>query len=180
MNELTTVSQDDLVGVFKNDAVTTSLRVAEVFEKRHKHVLRSIENLVVDQPKNGLVEMLFSKSTYTDEKGERRPMYFLNRDGFSLLVMGFTGKKALEWKLKYIRAFNEMEKLLLEKQSDAWRQARIAGKLTRHSETDTIKNLWNMRRRKEVSMPICSISCIPGLQTRWQVSTNATFLTPNS
>lgn len=149
MNELTTFFQDNLVGVFKNDAVTTSLRVAEVFEKRHDNVLKAIENLVVgllknervNPLKNEGVEKLFSKSTYADKKGERRPVYFLNRDGFSLLVMGFTGEKALEWKLKYIHAFNEMEKLLLEKQSDAWREARVAGKLTRHSETDTIKKL---------------------------------------
>lgn len=150
MNELTTVSQDDLVGVFKNDAVTTSLRVAEVFEKRHKHVLKSVESLVVDllkneetpldvdRPKNG---PMFWLANYQDSYGRNQKLYRMNRDGFSLLVMGFTGKKALEWKLKYIRAFNEMEKLLLEKQSDAWRQARIAGKLTRHSETDTIKKL---------------------------------------
>jgi phage regulator Rha-like protein len=65
----------------------------------------------------------------------------MNRDGFSLLVMGFTGKKALEWKLKYIQAFNQMEKLLTEKQTDVWLETRIAGKLTRHSETDVIKEL---------------------------------------
>ena len=51
MNELTTF-QDNLVGVFKNDAVTTSLRVAEVFEKRHDNVLKAIESLVVDLLKN--------------------------------------------------------------------------------------------------------------------------------
>lgn len=154
MNELTTVFQGDLVGVLKNDAVTTSLRVAEVFEKRHDNVLKAIESLVVDLLKNeetpldvGLLKneetpQMFFKATYVNnQNGQKYPMYRMNRDGFSLLVMGFTGKKALEWKLKYIRAFNEMEKLLLEKQSDAWRQARIAGKLTRHSETDTIKKL---------------------------------------
>lgn len=142
MNELTTFFQDNLVGVFKNDAVTTSLRVAEVFEKRHDNVLKAIENLVVGLLKNEETPQMFFKSTYIDHQNSQKyPMYRMNRDGFSLLVMGFTGKKALEWKLKYIRAFNEMEKLLLEKQSDAWKQARIAGKLTRHSETDTIKKL---------------------------------------
>lgn len=142
MNELTTFFQDNLVGVFKNDAVTTSLRVAEVFEKRHDHVLRAIENLFGGLPKNGETPQMFFKSTYIDNQNSQTyPMYRMNRDGFSLLVMGFAGKKALEWKLKYIRAFNEMEKLLLEKQSDAWKEARIAGKLTRHSETGTIKKL---------------------------------------
>ena len=138
MNELTTFFQDDLVGVFKNNAVTTSLRVAEVFEKRHDLVLRAIKNLVVDLLN---FEEMFWLANYQDSYGRNQKLYRMNRDGFSLLVMGFTGKKALEWKLKYIRAFNEMEKLLLEKQSDAWKQARIAGKLTRHGETDTIKKL---------------------------------------
>lgn len=138
MNELTTFFQDNLVGVFRNDAVTTSLRVAEVFEKRHNNVLKAIENLVVDLLKN---EPMFWLANYQDSYGRNQKLYRMNRDGFSLLVMGFTGKKALEWKLKYIHAFNEMEKLLLEKQSDAWREARIAGKLTRKSETDVIKEL---------------------------------------
>ncbi len=65
----------------------------------------------------------------------------MNRDGFSLLVMGFTGKDALEWKLEYIKAFNEMEKFILEKQSKAWIATRRQGKLTRKAETDTIKTL---------------------------------------
>ena len=63
----------------------------------------------------------------------------MNRDGFSLLVMGFTGKKALEWKLKYIKAFKE--KFILERQTQAWIDSRKAGKLTRKAETDTIKKL---------------------------------------
>ena len=73
--------------------------------------------------------------------GQFHRMYFMNRDGFSLLVMGFTGKKALEWKLKYIKAFNQMEKFILERQTQAWIDSRKAGKLTRKAETDTIKKL---------------------------------------
>lgn len=68
-------------------------------------------------------------------------MYLMNRDGFSLLVMGFTGKKALEWKLQYIKAFNQMEKFIREKETKTWIETRKAGKITRKAETDTIKNL---------------------------------------
>ena len=68
-------------------------------------------------------------------------MYYLNRDGFSFVVMGFTGKKAAEWKWKYIQAFNQMEKLLTERQTSAWLESRKAGKLTRRTETDVIKDL---------------------------------------
>ena len=60
---------------------------------------------------------MFQKTTYKEFYGRNQPMYYMNRDGFSLLAMGFTGKKALEWKLKYIMAFNEMEKQLKEGQS---------------------------------------------------------------
>ena len=92
MNGLTTVSQDDLVGVFKNDAVTTSLRVAEVFEKRHDHVLGAIESLVGGLPKNGETPQMFFKATYVNNQNSQEyPMYRMNRDGFSLLVMGFSG-----------------------------------------------------------------------------------------
>lgn len=68
-------------------------------------------------------------------------MYFMNRDGFSLLVMGFTGKRAFEWKVEYIKAFNKMESLIREKSTQTWEESRKAGKLTRQAETDTIKRL---------------------------------------
>jgi hypothetical protein len=65
----------------------------------------------------------------------------MNRDGFSLLVMGFTGKKALEWKLKYIEAFNKMEALLLETHTTPWISTRNRSKIIRKEETDVIKKL---------------------------------------
>ncbi len=68
-------------------------------------------------------------------------MYLMNRDGFSLLVMGFTGKNALEWKLQYIKAFNQMESFIREKSTQMWIETRKAGKLTRKAETDTIQKL---------------------------------------
>lgn len=87
--------------------ITTSRKIAEVFEKDHKNVLRDIENL-----SEGMLnfEQMFHKTTYTHpQNGQTYPEYEMNRDGFSLLAMGFTGKKALEWKIKYIAAFNQME-----------------------------------------------------------------------
>ena len=107
---------NELINIKNDEAVTTSLQVAEVFGKRHTHVLDKIGQLL-NEPKNGLVEM-FRKSTYKDAKGERRPMYYINRDGFSLLVMGFTGRKALDWKLKYIEAFNQMESYINFRKAD--------------------------------------------------------------
>ena len=68
-------------------------------------------------------------------------MYLMNRQGFEILVMGFTGEKALEWKLAYSDAFSRMESIIREKSTQAWEETRKAGKLTRQAETDTIKRL---------------------------------------
>ena len=93
-----------------NRPVTTSKKIAEVFEKRHDHVLRDIESLAGGIPNFGET---FQKTTYIHEQnGQEYPMYYITRDGFSLLAMGFTGQKALEWKVKYIEAFNYMEQQL--------------------------------------------------------------------
>ena len=99
----------NLVEVRNQQAVTSSQLVAEVFKKQHKDVLRAIENIKAE---NCAVTPMFFESTYTAGTGKAYKMYYMNRDGLSLLVMGFTGKKALEWKLKYIEAFNQMEEKL--------------------------------------------------------------------
>lgn len=91
------------------EPVVSSRQIAESFGKEHKNVMQSIENISAE---NSAVTQMFFKTTYTAGTGKAYPMYLMNRDGFSLLVMGFTGKAALEWKLKYIAAFNEMEKKL--------------------------------------------------------------------
>ena len=87
-------------------------------------------------------KLWFQKSTYKSQDNNKNyPMYFMNRDGFSLLVMGFTGKKAFEWKVEYIKAFNKMESIIREKSTLTWEETRREGKLTRRAETDTIKRL---------------------------------------
>ncbi|MDM8262662.1 Rha family transcriptional regulator [Ligilactobacillus salivarius] len=103
----------DLVIMHDQQAVTTSLVLAEAFEKEHGKVIRSIEQKI-NEAKNGLVKNMFAEATYTDKKGEQRKMYYLNRDGFTFIAMGFTGHKADEFKLKYIDAFNQMEKQIKE------------------------------------------------------------------
>lgn len=91
--------------------LTNSVLVAEKFEKRHCNVIRSIENLLTADSK---MSSLFVSTSYIDEQGKNRPMFIMNRDGFTLLAMGFTGKKALQFKLDYIEAFNKMEKAVKE------------------------------------------------------------------
>lgn len=99
-----------LVEVQGNQVVVDSRNVAQNFGKYHKDVLETIDNITKAE-KSALV--FFKKITY-QVKGnfKKYPAYLINRDGFSLLVMGFTGRKALQWKLKYIEAFNRMEETL--------------------------------------------------------------------
>ena len=90
-----------------NQIVVSSKDVAESFSKEHKHVLRDIDKFQKDVSEFGL---MFQESSYEDSYGRNQKCYLMNRDGFSLLAMGFTGQKALDWKLKYIEAFNALEK----------------------------------------------------------------------
>ena len=100
---------ENLVTVVNENVVVSSRDVAEHFGKRHDHVTRDIEMYKKDVPNFG---EMFRETTIPDSYGRQQKAYLMNRDGFSLLVMGFTGAKALEWKLKYIEAFNAMEKEL--------------------------------------------------------------------
>ena len=88
-------------------AITNSLLVAKKFGKDHKHVLESIRKLMTAE--NSAVLHMFEESTYINEQNKTQPMYLMNRDGFTLLAMGFTGTKAMEFKIDYINAFNKME-----------------------------------------------------------------------
>lgn len=97
---------NNLVIMKDQQAVTSSLQVAETFDKRHDHIIRDIEKLQKDLPNFG---EMFLPSNIPDGYGRSRKAYYMNRDGFTLLAMGFTGKKALKFKLKYIEAFNQME-----------------------------------------------------------------------
>lgn len=101
----------ELVSITDKKAVTTSLIVAEAFEKQHAHVLRDIRTMECSEEFN---QSNFGLVGYIDGKGESRPMYTITRDGFTFLAMGFTGKRAAEFKEKFITAFNAMEQTLLE------------------------------------------------------------------
>lgn len=89
--------------------LASSREVAEKFGKQNKHVNESIRKLMVE---NSTVKNMFKEATYISARGREETEFLMDRDGFSLLAMGFTGKKALEWKLKFIEAFNQMEEKL--------------------------------------------------------------------
>ena len=103
---------DEIILKNENGQVVTSSRdVAEKFGKRHDSILRDIDNLIKSDSTILWSEM-FVETSYTNGRGKEYRCFNINRDGFSLLCMGFTGKEALEWKLKYINAFNKMEEKL--------------------------------------------------------------------
>lgn len=128
--------------------VVSSRDVAETFEKEHKEILRAIEgqedsngkakhlSLLWQLEQGGELhfEKFFIKSEYIGENGRKYKEYLMTRDGFTLLVMGFSGEKAMKFKLAYIKQFNNMEKLLQGKFVE-----RQKGITVRHIVTDMIK-----------------------------------------
>lgn len=125
---------------YEEQILTTSLKVADKFEKQHKDVLESIRG-IRNAMNTAEFSALFKETSYKASNGKNNPMYEMNRDGFSLLAMGFTGEKALKWKLDYINAFNimefELKRIYTERQQ--WQIERDKGVVIRHILTDTIK-----------------------------------------
>lgn len=89
-----------------DQAMTSSLLVAKEFGKEHNKVMRDINNLACSQEFRAAN---FGESSYVSEQGKEFPMFTMTKDGFSFLVMGYTGKKAAQFKEAYINAFNKME-----------------------------------------------------------------------
>lgn len=121
MNNVVFINNQEVVFENKDEQVfCTSLDVAKVFGKEHKNILRDIKNILNDLREIGDVqcksnfELSFKVRKIQGFKGRERkyPYYNLTRDGFSLLAMSFTGKKALQWKMLFINAFNEMENII--------------------------------------------------------------------
>lgn len=96
----------ELVTTKQDQTVTSSRIVAEYFEKQHKDVLKGIRKLLDDEPS---LKNCFYLDSYTDNYNKERTMYYMNEMGFSLLVMGFNGKKALKWKIDFYNAFCELK-----------------------------------------------------------------------
>jgi anti-repressor protein len=114
----------ELVLNLNENVVTSSLIVAEIYGKRHVEVLDAIREIINKSKNSTFVEnqaisKMFVLDSYENPMPvgggvKSNPIYYMNRDGFSLLIMGFTGSKALEFKLKFIDAFNTMEKVIKE------------------------------------------------------------------
>lgn len=111
------------VSIHDGRPAVTSREISHYFDKRHDAVLRDIRNIMSNCPKKFTAHN-FVVSNYLDETGRSLPMYIIYRDGFMLLVMGYTGKKALAIKLAYIEAFNAMEEELARRSRPALPKSR--------------------------------------------------------
>ena len=175
----------DLVKIESGQVLADSLTVSTAFGKQHGHVIRDIEVLianmkVLDGSTEDLTPLKIEEGTlskigggYSDQQIQRffieskyyhpknkqeHKMYLMTRDGFSLLVMGFTGQKALEWKLKYIEAFNYMEESIKRVKelditnSEEWRMLKGSAKSIVHIDTnlkDKMKEIEKILRSIE-------------------------------
>ena len=146
---------NELVKIKNNQVVVSSRQVAEKFGKLHKDVLENIRNILAAE---NSATKFYQEATH-EYRGQKFPEYLMNRDGFSLLVMGFTGKDALHWKMKYIAAFNEMEaklngkpiSLLKEKEIEARlnnSRARIASEFRKIAEKTDIPEYKHICQQK--------------------------------
>lgn len=105
------IQQNVVYKTNKGTPVTDSLKVAGVFGKQHKNIIQAVRNLL-GSAENSAHARWFYESTYLDAQGKQRPMFVMNRDGFSLLAMGLTGAKALQFKIAFIEQFNKMEEIV--------------------------------------------------------------------
>lgn len=133
--QLTMFDAMKLLDFTEDRLYVNSLDVADRFEKQHNNVLRSIEALECSADFRALN---FERSSYSTAQNKAAPLYKMTRDGFSLLVMGFTGVKAMFWKERYIQAFNMMEAELLRR-SIEHAETRGRNKTIRVAATDSYK-----------------------------------------
>ncbi len=128
---------------------TTSLDVADKFGKSHKNVIRDIKNL---ECSDEFSRLNFEPSNYT-KRGKKHTLYNLSRDGFSFLVMGFTGKDSGVWKEKYINAFNRLEAVYKRSQDPEHVQIRTDVKRIRRTQTDAIKTFTEYAKENGSGSP---------------------------
>lgn len=125
-------------------ATVGSLQLAEHFGIRHHHVLRDIKAIIRKVPEI-FAQTNFGFSEYTDETGRTLPAFNLTRDGFTLLAMGYNSARAIAWKIRYIEAFNALEKIALDAASAAGAKAALALAATVHARI-TPERMAKVRR----------------------------------
>lgn len=159
---------NELIQIKNEQAVTTSLLVAEQFDKNHKHILRDIDEL-----REGVQNWtdLFQESIYIHPQNKQEyRMFYMNRDGFSLLAMGFTGSKALKFKMDFINAFNKMEIELNSPEKIMARALKIANETLDNLKLENKIQEQQIKELKPKADYVDSILKNPGLVTITQIS----------
>lgn len=139
----------EMVMASSGKVLTTSVKVAKFFGKRHDNVLRKIRQVVNDCP-NDFASLNFEETDFIDKNGDIQPMFNMTKDGYMLVVMGFTGKAAMQIKITYIQAFNWMAEQLARRMAIGEElQHRFAIKDTRSKLKGTIGSRLMNERKKE-------------------------------
>lgn len=158
----------DMVMMAGERVLTTSLKVAQYFNKRHDNVLRKIRQIIADCP-DDFAALNFEETDFIDKNGDIQPMFNLTKDGYMLVVMGFTGKAAMQIKITYIQAFNWMVTRLQRRQvmgEDAMHRHTV--KVACSKMRATIGSRLMNNRKKEIPRlraeeDAIRATCIPGL-----------------
>jgi Rha family phage regulatory protein len=127
---------NELVLIHKEKAVTTSRKIAETFGKNHKEVLRDIENLRCSKE---FTQRNFALSSYKDKSGKKNKEFEVSKDGVVMLIMGYTGLKAMQFKESYINAFNQMEEVLTKR---AYGESHTLTEIRKAVPNKIINELW--------------------------------------
>ena len=141
------VKINNIKNIKKAKIITTSVKIAEYFNRRHDNILRAIEKLDCSES----FKLLNYEVTYFNDKSNRMTkLYNITKDGFLFLVMGFRGEKAAEIKEAFINEFNEkskfIENMIINYNSEEWKQTRNENKKIRLKETDEIKKMIEYAR----------------------------------
>jgi Rha family phage regulatory protein len=146
----------ELVKIENGQILTSSLVVAEIFGKEHKNVLRDIENVIGSDSNKEFNRLKIEPIEYLDGRKRKQKAYALTRNGFSLIAMGFTGKEATDWKIKYINAFEQMEKALLQRSKEPLLNTKIHLQRYESNKPNIPKGYFCMLKEviTEVIMPL--------------------------
>lgn len=171
-NSITIKSGIPELGIFEKnlDAWVSSRKIAEMFGKEHKHVMEIIDKKLKPNLNDDYNGSNFRPVKRKDKKGEMRPEYLLNRKSFTLVVMGFTGRKALEFKVAYVDAFEAMISLIdtriLSKEGYKEMTSAIASKYGTQSAFALEANMINKIILGMKASEFKELNCIDGENTR--------------
>ncbi|WP_233979554.1 Rha family transcriptional regulator [Pectobacterium versatile] len=142
----------EMVMTASDKVLTTSMKVAQFFGKRHDNVLRKVRQVIDDCP-HEFAALNFEETDFIDKNGDVQPMFNMTKDAYMLVVMGFTGKAAMQIKITYIQAFNWMAGQIQRRQlmgEEAMHQ--LAIKDTRSKLKGTIGSRLMNERKKEIPL----------------------------